>query len=292
MKLLAAAHKEVLKALVELYEEKKDFIKGDDIANYIHRSPGTIRNQMLTLGALGFVSGVPGPKGGYKPTKAAYSELGIERAYKPKEVHVYQAGKNLKGLYVRSVSFVNIDDPAECQAVISVLGNTTLVDTNRDIMVGPTPLNHIILKGTVTGRDDVNRELIVKTESITSVPRLTAGFFVKKGLIAVTPGTTIKECAELLMKHVIDGVPVVSDGKLEGIVTVSDIIEAFLNSRADKLVCDIEIKKVHTVERSTTILDCIGIMKKYDIGRLIIVEDEKPIGILTRTDIILRMIEF
>ena len=65
---LTPIQKEILTALINLYRTKKHAIKGEDIAEVIQRNPGTVRNQMQSLKALGLVEGVPGPKGGYKAT--------------------------------------------------------------------------------------------------------------------------------------------------------------------------------------------------------------------------------
>ena len=56
----------------------KETIKGEDISAMLNRTPGTIRNQMQTLKALGYVDGVPGPKGGYIPAMKAYEALELE----------------------------------------------------------------------------------------------------------------------------------------------------------------------------------------------------------------------
>jgi len=60
---LTPIQKEILTALINLYRTKKHAIKGEDIAELIERNPGTVRNQMQSLKALGLVEGVPGPKG-------------------------------------------------------------------------------------------------------------------------------------------------------------------------------------------------------------------------------------
>lgn len=45
-------------------------------------------------------------------------------------------------------------------------------------------------------------------------------------------------------------------------------------------------KRVITVEKDTNIYDAINIMTENNIGRLIIVDNGKPVGIVTRTDIL------
>jgi acetoin utilization protein AcuB len=50
-----------------------------------------------------------------------------------------------------------------------------------------------------------------------------------KNPISVTPAMTVEAAAQLLLKHKIGGLPVVENGQLVGIVTTSDIMQAFLD---------------------------------------------------------------
>ena len=52
---------------------------------------------------------------------------------------------------------------------------------------------------------------------------------VSEKLVTVAPQTTLEEAAKLLLKHKIGGLPVVEDGQLVGIITTSDILQAFLD---------------------------------------------------------------
>ena len=47
--------------------------------------------------------------------------------------------------------------------------------------------------------------------------------------ITVTPATTVEACAQLLLKQKIGGLPVVEKGRLIGVITASDILQAFLD---------------------------------------------------------------
>ncbi len=46
--------------------------------------------------------------------------------------------------------------------------------------------------------------------------------------ITVSPETTIDEAARLIYRHKIGGLPVVEGGRLVGIITITDILEAFI----------------------------------------------------------------
>jgi len=85
---LTSSQKSILTALINLYGEQEDAVKGEAIAEEVDRNPGTIRNQMQSLKALQLVEGVPGPKGGYKPTSNAYEALDIQRMDEPRRPHL------------------------------------------------------------------------------------------------------------------------------------------------------------------------------------------------------------
>ena len=46
--------------------------------------------------------------------------------------------------------------------------------------------------------------------------------------LSVTPATTLEAAAQLLLKQKIGGLPVVESGRLVGIITTSDVLQAFL----------------------------------------------------------------
>jgi acetoin utilization protein AcuB len=46
--------------------------------------------------------------------------------------------------------------------------------------------------------------------------------------LSVTPATTLEAAAQLLLKHKIGGLPVVENARLVGIITTSDVLQAFL----------------------------------------------------------------
>jgi acetoin utilization protein AcuB len=47
--------------------------------------------------------------------------------------------------------------------------------------------------------------------------------------LSVTPATTLEAAAQLLLKQKIGGLPVVENGRLVGIITTSDVLQAFLD---------------------------------------------------------------
>lgn len=55
------------------------------------------------------------------------------------------------------------------------------------------------------------------------VGRITMGQIKTRHVVTVAPSTTVQEAARLMLKHKVAGLPVVSDGRVVGIITESDI---------------------------------------------------------------------
>lgn len=160
---LTSSQRAILTALVNLYTEREEAVKGEDIAAEVDRNPGTIRNQMQSLKALQLVEGVPGPKGGYKPTSNAYKALDVQQLDSAAEVPVTHNGEEIES-NVEEVSLTSVHHPDLCRAEIHLRGSVRDFHEGDHVVVGPTPLSKLVIEGTVDGKDDTNNVLILKIE--------------------------------------------------------------------------------------------------------------------------------
>jgi len=287
----SSTQREILEALIQLYEKRREAVKGEDISALLHRNPGTIRNQMQTLKALGYVDGVPGPKGGYSPAMKAYEALDMEVIKEPYIVPVYRDGKRIEGVSVQKIVFTKVMHPTECVSLITVLGDSRQIQEHDVITVGPTPVNHVIVRGEVIGRDDSRREIRMSSQSITSIPKGKVLEVMSKRLIQISPDASIRECAKTLIEKRIRAAPVIDHGKLVGIITEGEIVRAVSQGQEDSLVGDVAVREPLTVESGARLIECIEKMKKHDVGRLIVTNRGRTVGMVTRTDILLRMLQ-
>jgi len=62
--------------------------------------------------------------------------------------------------------------------------------------------------------------------------KLTVGDVMTKAVITVEPERPIEEAARLMLEHRIGALPVVSDGRLGGILTETDLLRAFVYSQS------------------------------------------------------------
>jgi hypothetical protein len=286
--MLTSVQKEILQSLINLYRKSEGkSIKGEEIAGMMNRNPGTIRNQMQSLRSLGLVKGVPGPRGGYKPTIEAYHTLNITDLSKETQVPIFKGGKELKDITVAKIEFTSIPHPGECEAAIKAIGNIKRIDLGDRIRIGPTPVNKLVVNGVVVGRDDMDNILLLDTTGIRSIPKKKVIDVASKDLITLEPYMSIKEAAKVLSNGGIEGAPVIKDNEVLGILTLNDVARALAHDRENLKVVEIMSDHIITVLEDVMIAEAIDIMNKNNIGRLIVVDDMgDPLGIVTRTDLL------
>jgi len=158
---LTPSQRTILTALVNLHREHEEAVKGEEIAEEVDRNPGTIRNQMQSLKALQLVEGVPGPKGGYKPTAAAYKALNLQDVDEPASVPIEHNGEPLEEINVSSIDLISVHHPEKCRADIHLKGSIRDIHEGDSIKLGPTPLSKLLIEGIVEGKDETENIVII-----------------------------------------------------------------------------------------------------------------------------------
>lgn len=116
-------------------------------------------------------------------------------------------------------------------------------------------------------------------------------------VITVTPDTTVHDALAMFRKEHIRRAPVVKDGKLLGIVSESDLLNASpspvtslsvweMNYLMSKVtVKNVMSKKVKTIDVNTPIEEAARIMADSKIGGMPVTRAGKLVGIITETDL-------
>lgn len=101
----------------------------------------------------------------------------------------------------------------------------------------------------------------------------------------VPPSTTLGELVNLMFIEKHRGYPVLQDGKLAGIVTITDIQKVPEEERNVTIVREVMIKKIYVIEPDVTATDAMKKMAERRIRRLPVLEDGRLVGILSRSDL-------
>ncbi|MDA0524604.1 CBS domain-containing protein [Methanococcoides alaskense] len=283
---LTPIQKEIIIELINLQRQKASAVKGEEIAELIDRNPGTVRNQMQSLKMLGLVEGVPGPKGGYRATGDAYEALNVTAMDKEAEVPIYKNEEVVKGATVAEISFTTVRHPDLCNGRIKVLGNIKAFNSGDQVQVGPTPVNRLIVRGEVVGRDDTENLLLFEITEMVSLPKKSIKHYIKKDTVSVEPNSTIQEAARIFITNNIHGAPVEDNGKIVGIVTFMDIGKTLASGKMTLKIKDIMTKNVITIDGESSLSDAVHMFDEHNIGRLIVTIDGVPRGMISRTDVL------
>ncbi|MGD2052961.1 MAG: CBS domain-containing protein [Gammaproteobacteria bacterium] len=132
-----------------------------------------------------------------------------------------------------------------------------------------------------------------------------------KEVVTVTADTSLSDAAHLLVKHRISGLPVVDESaKLIGLITEADFLralglpshhpsqtvwqtlEAMLFHRQsirepEGTVHDLMVDNVVTIRKEDAVHEAVNTMKKYNIKRVIVCDDDNHVcGMVTRSNLV------
>lgn len=120
--------------------------------------------------------------------------------------------------------------------------------------------------------------------------------------ITVTPNSTLADAYELMQENEIRRLLVVRGGELVGIVTLSDIERAVAGWLDDsdtkrrvlmteRRVSDVMTNDPVTVDPEDSIQDAAGRMLEYQVSGLPVITGNRPVGIITESDIFRLVVE-
>ncbi len=283
---LTPIQKEILTALINLYRERKQAIKGEDIAEIINRNPGTVRNQMQSLKALGLVEGVPGPKGGYKATGDTYRALCLSELDKETVVPIRRNEEIVQNATAAEISFTTVRHPDLCNATVHVIGDIKKFDIGDAIMIGPTPVNKLVMRGEIIGRDDTQNTLLFVIQEMVSLPKKPVKSYIKEQPITIPATATIQEASRVLVENRIHGAPVRDKSAIVGIVTLTDIGKTLAEGKTSLKIKDIMTKKIISVDGELPLYEVVKVFSKEKVGRLLVQVNGEYVGLISKTDIL------
>ena len=111
----------------------------------------------------------------------------------------------------------------------------------------------------------------------------------QKNVITIEYNKTALEAAQLISKKGISFLVIVKDGKPIGVVTEKDFLLKITSE--DKQASKIPLEEIMSykfrwVEPSTDIEDAVQKMLNNNIRRLLVLENENLVGVITQTDLV------
>lgn len=178
--------------------------------------------------------------------------------------------------------------PALIKRTITIQPNTNLLEA-RDLL-SKFRITRLIVTdknnrpiGILTEKDLTRSLYSLDVKPITS---MRAKDVMTRNLETAKTNQTISYCAKLMKKNDISSVVIVnSDNTLAGLITKSDIVQAFLIHHDSKIkISDIMTSKVITVKPDDSLYVVESVLFNNKISRVVVEQNRKPIGIITYRD--------
>lgn len=280
---LTPVQRDILTALINIHRVEGRAVKGEEIAELIDRNPGTIRNQMQSLKALNLVEGVPGPKGGYRATGAAYEALNIDATGDVVVVPVIRNGVLVEGATASEIIFNKVMHSQQCDGVIRVIGNIRDFNIGDEIEVGPTPVNKLYIRGTIMGRDDTMSRLILHISEMISVPKVPIKKIARRA-VRIPPNASLQEASRILVHNGVQEALV--ENSSPGLINLADITRAVADGRTNLEVKEIMTRGFLTIDSEEPIYEAIKMIGRTGANQLVVSESGTLWGIISAGDLI------
>jgi len=280
---LTPIQRETLMALISIYRKKGTSVRGEEIAALINRNPGTVRNQMQTMKALGLVEGVPGPKGGYKATIKAFEAVGMEEVEDEAIIKIWVNGEPVENGNVQEMAFTTVRHPGLCRAEMKLIGDMRVYNIGDKIVAGPTPVNKIIVSGEIIGKDDMDNVILVDAADVETLPKRPVGEYMDK-FVVMEGGKSIKDAKEKVESEKLDSMAVLEEGEIR-LVSNKDVFLSLAEGHGDERVGSIS-KSTISVDVNTPLHIAIVKMREEDTRSILVSEGDKKVGILNKVHIL------
>jgi CBS domain-containing protein len=109
-----------------------------------------------------------------------------------------------------------------------------------------------------------------------------------KDLVTVGEDSDLRKCAKLMLEKEISSLIVVDGRKiLKGLFTKTDLVYAYVeNFAGEHLIGPFMSKKVLTVAPDEPVHMAILLMSTHKVSRIVVVKNERPVGVITGRDLL------
>ena len=106
-------------------------------------------------------------------------------------------------------------------------------------------------------------------------------------IVTITPDKRVGQALQLMQKHQIRHLPVLTGGRMVGWITSRDLREVLLASMMEKItVADVMIKAPLSVTTDTGVEEAARLIMEHKIGGMPVMDGDRLVGMITMLDVI------
>ncbi|MDS4020804.1 MAG: CBS domain-containing protein [Candidatus Competibacter sp.] len=115
-----------------------------------------------------------------------------------------------------------------------------------------------------------------------------------RGIIACAPGDTVGQVAKIMVDNEIHAVVVMDGGKAVGVVSQTDMVLARQGRTPEQaralLAKDIMTPGCATCDAGILLSEAVSLMTGRRMHRLVVTENDQPVGVISMTDVVRKII--
>ena len=119
--------------------------------------------------------------------------------------------------------------------------------------------------------------------------------FTNHNMTTIDVGLTVSDAAKAMVETKSDSILIYTNYNVIGIVTLKDILNKIVAEDKDPTKTTIGViasKPIIKIHKDAKVREAIDLMKKNDIRRLVVMNDERPIGLISRKALVGNMNEY
>ena len=114
-------------------------------------------------------------------------------------------------------------------------------------------------------------------------------------MVTIDTGLTVQDAAKAMVEAKIDSILAYTNYNVIGIVTTKDMLSEIIAKGKDPSkvhIGDLAHRKIITIHKDAKVKEAIDLMTKNDIRRLVVTNDDRPIGLISRKSLVGNMSEY
>jgi len=114
-------------------------------------------------------------------------------------------------------------------------------------------------------------------------------------MVTIDASLTVQDAAKAMVEAKVDSILVYTNYNVIGIVTIKDMLAEIIAKGKDPSkvsVVKLAQRKIIKINKDATVIEAIDLMNKNDIRRLVVWNDERPIGLISRKTIVGNMHDY
>jgi len=119
--------------------------------------------------------------------------------------------------------------------------------------------------------------------------------YTNEKMATIDTGQTVQDAAKAMVEAKVDSILAYTNYNVIGIVTTKDMLSEIVAKGKDPskvTIGDLAKRKIITIHKDAKVKEAIDLMTKNDIRRLVVMNESRPIGIISRKVIVGNMSEY